>query len=232
MEGTTNWPQFFSYWVMGFVLLGVSACDAGEPVAPEANFEAAFPVLNSTGEDECTQDGSFDCPYYTGEVTSSVCLTGEEYDTQSGDCVCDPDYAGGCPDDSDYTDDSDPYDSGSTGEGGEGGEGGDGAEDPNWDFCTTFTDYAPPYVYGNFNAVHSYGTETTLEVRTWWSTDTEVYGELKYYSDSGWVVTPFIGATTVKTAQGDYWAPAEVRFKGIPYGTALTGRICDGYVGG
>lgn len=80
--------------------------------------------------------------------------------------------------------------------------------------------YAPPNAWGAWtNAGSNWGRET-LTIRADPLGKTLVLGEVRYYDATGKpVVQPFRGAVRITT--GDVAAVVEVRFKGVPLGSAV-----------
>jgi hypothetical protein len=89
-----------------------------------------------------------------------------------------------------------------------------------------FESYAPPVVWGPWQVVASHAGSVNYEISVEPIGDTVIYGQVQYWKGNGGgnqVVEDFRESTNVSTSNS--YANVEVRFKGIPTGTAVRGTI-------
>lgn len=79
--------------------------------------------------------------------------------------------------------------------------------------------YAPPNFWGTWLTVASHGGSVSYDIEYEPLGDTVVYGQVNYYSATGWRTDSFFKSTSITT--GNAWANVAVCFMGIPLGSVV-----------
>lgn len=86
-----------------------------------------------------------------------------------------------------------------------------------------FEAYAPPNFWGTWVVIRAHGGSVNYDIEYEPLGDTQVLGEINYYSSNGWRTESFFKSTSIST--GNAWAQVSVRFMGIPLGSVVRGFI-------
>jgi len=82
-----------------------------------------------------------------------------------------------------------------------------------------FSYSAPPNVFGPWQTIASYGGEVQYTLSASPLGDTQIFGEVRFGAET----RSFADHITFRTR--NEWSNVDVRFKGIPLGTAIHGSI-------
>jgi hypothetical protein len=94
---------------------------------------------------------------------------------------------------------------------------------------SSFTAYAPPLFFGPWSVATSHTGRARVRLSASPIGDTEIFGEVRYYDSSNTqVVKSWHRQITFDV--GDSYANIEVRFKGVPLGSAVEGEVSMGGV--
>jgi hypothetical protein len=90
--------------------------------------------------------------------------------------------------------------------------------------AATFSAYAGPNVFGPWTQIGSHAGAITYTINASPVGNTAIVGEVAYFAADGQrKVEPFYGSTVIRTC--NCYATVQVRFKGIPLGSAVNVNV-------
>jgi len=92
-------------------------------------------------------------------------------------------------------------------------------------FNRNFYSYAPPSYWSNWKEVASYMGSVRYAIRAWADGNTSLFAQVRYWDSDGDLVTYSLDSNWFYFRTGNYIGTVEVRFKGVPTGSSVTGQI-------
>ena len=90
--------------------------------------------------------------------------------------------------------------------------------------CSSFYGYAPPIAWSKPILITSHVGPTSYNITVAPKGDTEIFSWVKFHGKKKWIHYKFRKSANFKT--GNFAAPIEISFNGIPFGSVVTGNIC------